>query len=435
MARYEQYKTRWPSELRTYATLQKVRVKNGDVARGESLIAGKVGGNYSFNRDFSLTDETAFEDIIESLASAENLGIVKGEVEWMVKNHSLATSPSLLCALEIYFAEEMREKLLTKLTCKTVLMTVLKEKFKQPLDESEVIAILENLKKIIDAVIPHNIGSVTQYMSDIRVHVLRHNFEPTMLNHLRESGVFEQEEVDKRLVRAQQRLGRINRATRQVSVSYNALNALGKHLVLRTESIIANEETKYFRLHMMHQLIATVMLATGSRLTEVVILSDYVPAPRDSDIRSRTDDHDDSHFLTITPVAKRKDPDLTKTSDRVILFDLSVANIRAMVTRIRILADAIQEQPGSFAKLDKTNADDRARAIRMIGDFSGFVTDVCYDLNKMTRFTPRALRGLYAIMSYNQKAIKPTSSIVWINAILGHALMSTSVHYNVYALY
>jgi len=427
------YKTQWPTVLRTYKQLAKIKIKDGDIPRGVSLIAGKHGGNYSLHPEFKFVKSRKFGDIIGSLASQPNLLIIEMEVNWMVKNRSLATSPSLLCALEVYFSEELDEELLTKLTAKSVLLEVLKHKLK-PIDGSrKVFMILEDLKLLVNALIPHSLGSVTQYMSDIRVHVLRKNYDAETIININDSGVFDQDEVDRKAVRDQQQKRRIQRATQQISISTTHFIAIGEFLASRSKTIIIDHETVRFRMHKMHQLIATVMIATGARLTEVVILSDFEPTLADAEIRSRVPEP--NSFVTITPTAKRKDNSSTKSSDRVILFGLTQSEIGKMVKMIRKLAAAIQEGPDVWAMLNKHHQGHRAEAIRMIGDFSGFVTDAFYELNPHHRFIPRSLRGLYATLSFTQKAIKPMSEIVWINTLLDHALMSTSVHYNVYSLY
>ena len=445
--RRNQYKGRWPTAIRTYRELGKINVRSGDIPRGVSLINGKVGGNYSLDRDFQFTDSDDIHSILASLASPKNLEIIKREVLWMVARRSLATSPSLLCALEVYYAGEF---ILRKLTAKSVLLAVLEREIKPSTSTTIIKEQLKNIQLIIEHLIPHSMASVTQYMSDVRVHVLRPSLGPALVKSLAEDhGIFVQDEGDKKVVRAEQQKARVERATHQISVSTVHLNAISTYLTAACKRMIsADYKLEHHRIHALHQLLATVMLATGSRLTEVVILSDYVPLTttttnKDDDddddagdgIVKRTIDSDNNNFLTISPVAKRKDPTSTKTSDRVILFGLTLHDIQLMVKMIRRLIPMIQENPNDYLKLDKANRSDRAKAIRLVGDFSGFVTDALYGLNSTERFIPRSLRGLYAILSYHQKAIKPTSEIIWINPLLDHALLSTSVHYNVYSLY
>jgi len=433
-----QYRGRWPTVLRTYRELGKINVRAGDIPRGVSLINGKVGGNYSLDRDFRFTDDDDIHSILASLASPKNLEIIKREVSWMVARRSLATSPSLLCALEVYYAGEF---ILRKLTAKSVLLAVLEREIKPTTSTNTIKEQLKNIHLIVDHLIPHSVASVTQYMSDIRVHVLRPNLGPALVKSLAEDhGIFVQDELDKKAVRAEQEKARVGRATHQVSVSMVHLNAVGTYLATNSKRVKSVEDIKHFRIHTLHQLLATVMLSTGSRMTEVVILSDYIPLllpvtgnNDDGGIIGRTSPG--NNFLTISPVAKRKDPNSTKTSDRVILFGLTVYDIQLMVKVIRQLIPMIQENPNDYLKLDKDNRNDRAKAIRLVGDFSGFVTDALYNLSSTDRFIPRSMRGLYAILSYHQKAIKPTSEIIWINTLLDHALLSTSVHYNVYSLY
>jgi hypothetical protein len=419
----------WPTQIRTYRDLRKINVRAGDVPRGVSLINGKVGGNYSLDPAFKFTEKRDFDSVIESLALPGNLAIIKREVEWMVARRSLATSPSLLCALEVYYAGEL---LLRTMTAKSVLLAVLTREIK-PASLVILKTQLEHVHDIVTALIPHSLGSVTQYMSDIRVRVLRPNLGLELIAELNKNAIFQQPEVDKAAVRAKQRAARIRRATHQIHISTKDLVSVGARITKNSLQITRDHAIHHFRIYNLHTLLMTVMLATGSRLTEVLILSDYIETPPDAPIVKRS--LPGSNFLTISPVAKRKDPTTIKTSDRVILFGLTLANIKSMVQTIRVLAAGIQENRTMYTSLDKNNQHDRAKAIRMISDYSGFVTDVLYNINRRNRFIPRSLRGLYAVLSYKEKAIKPTSEIVWINTLLGHALMSTSVHYNVYSLY
>jgi hypothetical protein len=264
------------------------------------------------------------------------------------------------------------------------------------------------------------------------------------------------------------------RLRHQTRIDFKLALSVGMKLARDSRNIVSGDiktNGSEARWHAIYTLITTVMYSTGSRQTEVVILSDYKPfVPPELRGQLATISNGlispEAPLLTISPVAKDKpvsnkalkafeadqmekfgqinydDFDAEsavaqygitkKTSDRVILFGLTQPEIVSFVAKLR---DLLAIGNPRWLRLNKSSADDRKWAINNLHRILDFTKDVLQPLNLAYGFfKPRSLRGIYTVLSYKIWAKQPTSEIVWINTILSHTTIDTSLNYNTWAL-
>lgn len=248
-----------------------------------------------------------------------------------------------------------------------------------------------------------------QALSDVRHHVIKKNFDLATVNAIKKDGRFAMDPVRKELCKAQQLRAVTDKAVHQRSVDHDMATQVGVDLVKACRALPT------YSVRSIPLLLTTVMYATGARVTEVVLLSDFRP------------DGDDT--IVIDPVAKGRTGDDPKTSSRQLLFGLTSAECASFVTSLRILL-RVRYLP--YITLDRSVRQDREDAMRLvIAPLTKFVGET---FGHLLIHRPRDLRALYVALSYRKFAKHPTSECMWINRVLGHGSLDTSIAYNSFHL-
>lgn len=487
-----------PPILRTNA---QSKAAQGGHLRGVSIIGSKAGGNYSLDPRFGRPPARAFDvdhnptrftllDFLKYITEPTNLEIIRKEYAHFTGRAK--TSPSLHTIIEIVFfymprdGESDRDKddkhpLDACRTAWSCLFGILKELLTPATTDtsvddsiSDIAAALrpymQLIKKLIEVIWAHNPTNERTNFSKIRTEIIRTNWSPFVSEGLKTERIFEQKVVRKKQAAQVQEEKKSTRVVNQTTISFKEALNVGIDIVKQSRDLLDGKAGGMSLDRQIHTLISTVMYCTGSRLTEVVILSKYKQFSSNRASLSTISNNlisKKAPMLTIDPVAKERDPKSVaakiflqkdrddsaidadefdefdapaiiarlglgnKTSDRVILFGATRDFIDSCVTRLRALL--VTRRP-RYARLDKTKADDRKFAITNVGDLNAYVDTLLRPLNQAKRFTARAFRGLYVALSYRLWAKQPTSEIMWINTILAHANITTSVSYNVYSL-
>lgn len=501
-----------PKRLRT---IDEQKEGKYGIPRGKSPI-GKGGGNYSMNTRFKLPSTRMhepdgernfdnFEDeddpllsFMKLMARSPNIDIIRDEYAYTAGSGQ-ATSPSLHSAIEIiFYSIERKEEhkrapgdkthpldgCKTSWTClKEILRIMLTpDEYDHDVDDAanvaeELTAYLIPLRKLIIAMWAHNPGNESNYFSKIRREVIVGNYNDNVLEEITKLGRFEQARERKRQAQRLAETQKANRVLNQTRIDFKEALIAGKKVADAAKSIVRERRPTKTLEERMYTLICAVMFSTGSRLTEVVILSDYPAFSEDQPSLSSISNNlisAEANMLTINPVAKdrtaksvaakifrREERErkrlneaqgietkasvfdeekiiadhgiTTKTSDRVVLFGLKQRDIQAMVNKLRVL---LRQHNPAYNNLDKTVQAHRDQAIRMVGlgNLNKFVQTVLGPTNPAKNFTVRAFRGIYVVLTFRMWAKQPTSEIMWINTILAHATIATSVSYNTYYL-
>lgn len=214
----------------------------------------------------------------------------------------------------------------------------------------------------------------------------------------------------------------------QLPIDFDVARAIGSRITDTACEIMMMRHQIPIKERILY-LITTVMLATGARLTEVVLLSAFEPS--DTTECDKINIIDGAHIVRINPVAKGRDSS-QKSSSRVILLGLNAIEIDHMVKRLR---EYLKQAYPHFADLNANKRDDRERAMRtVITPLSNFVAQQFQPLISERKMTPRDLRSLYVSISYKLWAKHPTSEVMWINQMLDHTNMDTSIAYNSFHL-
>lgn len=247
-----------------------------------------------------------------------------------------------------------------------------------------------------------------QALSDIRHHVIKKNFDLAMVNAIKKDGRFAMDPVRKELCKAQQLRAVTDKTIHQRSIDYELATQVGVDLVQACRSPLS--------LRSIPLLLTTVMYATGARVTEVVLLSTFRP------------DGDDT--IVIDPVAKGRTGGDAKTSSRQLLFGLTSAECASFTGSLRTLLGI--RYGDRYRSLDRSVRQDREDAMRLvIAPLTRFVDKT---FGHLLIHRPRDLRALYVALSYREFAKHPTSECMWINRVLGHGSMDTSIAYNSFHL-
>lgn len=515
-----------PAARRTFPTklqtLNQIKERKG--VRGKSLLTHKGGrGNYSIDEGYVLPTKRAYtkegkkklslRDFLEN--TINNLNIIRNEIDYMKRHGGGSTSPSFHVAIELIYhympRKEVRPGLdkdewhpldlcSTAWACfKTILehemtseeiLGISTGKITGDNDELQrVLKFLDPVQKIIEVLSFHSPQSEQQRLTQVR-QMLEPRLGKDLVNRATNAG-FHQSFTRKQQGVQKAKQAKEDRVLNQTTVNFiNAMQA-GLEMVKSSRKLVNDvgeatlvKGSKKRLDEAVYTLTSTVMYAIGSRMTEVVILSDYKDW-----IRSKTERTDLANvtnnmvtqkapMITISPVAKDRDAGKIaaklfnrrqerarrdaaiegkefereefneekeiarqglkpKTSDRVILFGATPKEIQSFVALLRRLLPRFHK---TFKKLDKNSGKDRATAVHLMGSKMGdylnekLLNDPERPLNETYTFTMRSLRALYVAISYRVWAKQPTSEIMWINAILGHSHIATSVSYNTYAL-
>jgi hypothetical protein len=450
---------------------------------------------YGFSKEGKRTPPDAgLLSFLRTMTREGNLAIIEHETNYMISKRGGVTSPSLHAAIEIMWQHIPREgkskHVIEKCSTSTACLSDMLKKLMNPLNipgaaiagkpktsataNTVVEALrpyLELLQVLYKSMFKHNVTNERTNFSRIRTNIIKVNFGSFFSEALKTTGIFEQSRTNKVLANRVSEKKQRNRVVNQTSIDFKAALLLGQNLVKVSRKYTGRGEEKKDTsapaATRINTLISTVMYCIGSRQTEVIILSDYRQFSPDQPSLSTISNNiisKSAPLITINPVAKdRSAADIAaklfhqnegdeidgkevfdsdkkikeygiteKTSDRVILFGATVEDIRAFVAEARRLLAA--ENP-EYKSLDKKKKEDRVAALRMIPiSFNSLLNQRMKRLNPAKKFTARSLRGLYVILSYRLWAKQPTSEIMWINTILAHKHISTSVSYNVYSL-
>ena len=373
-------------------------------------------------------------NFLKSTCIPDNLKIIKKECD----ESSLRSSLSLMYAIRSSYGEyaSKLDKLRTSFTSLKFLL--LKEMTSCKLGITriteydrdglfKVMYILGFTEKLIRLMFATRPLTERQAFSDIRHHVIKNNFSPLMVDLVKQHGGFAQLQEKKDDAEEQQTTARDKRIVKQTLIDVNEAIDVGRTLVSISRRIMEYDSGIEYIHEMLYTLVATVMYATGARLIEVVFLSNFTDSdtvPHQINIRPGSD------VLWLHPVAKTRDGG-SKGSHRVILFGLQSFEIGKMVERIRILMGLIDD---NYKSMKKDSIQDRMAVIRKLNGFGKDIEEEFMTLNPSHRFIPRDLRALYVSLSYMLWAKHPTSEIMWINHILGHADINTSLSYNKFTL-
>lgn len=332
------------------------------------------------------------------------------------------SSPSLYMAIIHAFGAELPEIKEKTTTAWRALKLLLKLRLtKEHLGPREVTVrrmmnLLVPLKKLLCVMFHEKPLSERQAMSDVRNHVIRENFSVKLVNQIKKDGRFSLAASRKEECKEQQLAAVKHKTLNQRTVDYEAAIQVGLDLVQECRAAVTRErDTTIIPL-----LLATVMYATGSRITEAVILSDYY--------FSASDDSND--LITIDPVAKGRSGKPSKFSRRRLLFNLRREECLEFVGRLRELLAL--RHGDRYSKLDSERQADRDAAMRLVHDpLTKFVKS---RFSSLLSIIPRDLRALYVSLSYRSFAPRPTSECMWINQVLGHTSLDTSIAYNSFSL-
>jgi hypothetical protein len=366
---------------------------------------------------------------LKTITSAEYLHVIKNEYESSKGKGTKRTSVTLFNSLIEAFPSV--PKLSSKQTSWKALKYVLLHRMTSihlgsPVTKRRIMNILVHVKKLIEVMFHDKALSQRQAMSDIRHHVVKLNFGIDMVHAIKADGRFALSSAYKATCKDQQSEAVKNRTINQRSIDYEQAINIGKDLVKRTRDFVCyrdrNNENDPISL-----MLATIMYTTGTRLTEAVILSDYEPIKVGGcGIELRVGSKAES--VLVNPVAKTRDDSPVKTSKRVLLFGVFDEEIQLMVDVVRNL---MTKKWGARYKLLKRNArEDRECAMRLVvAPLTVFVKEAFKDVST-SPLIPRDLRALYVSLSYHQFAKRSTSQCMWINQLLGHSSMDTSITYN-----
>lgn len=365
---------------------------------------------------------------LNSVTTKENLEIIRTECK--EREGAVRTSPSLRKAIIAAYPDVNGR---TAWTCLKQLLKAHMKPETMKMDPNNIpirriMNILKPVAIIIKELYKRNPLSERQVMSEVRHQVIKKNFGIEVMNSVKAHGGFSQCQTRKEECEQRQHKTRKAKVMNQTQINIEEALKIGHELVNASMHIIAHEaETAHLSIReKIMLLIATVMYAIGTRLTEVLIISEYTKATPDN--CSKVSIKDGAQLTTIDPVAKGRDDEEPKTSTRVILFGLNHAQINVMVKRARAYLSI--EYP-TWRQLDKTNRDDREQAMRrVISPLSCFIDKTFSPLIGSRRATPRDLRALYVAISYKQWATQNTSEVMWINQMLDHSDMNTSIAYN-----
>ena len=370
---------------------------------------------------------------LNSVTTKDNIEIIRAECK--EREGAVRTSPSLQKAIIAVYPDVSGR---TAWTClKQLLKTHMKPealRMEPPTNVSirRIMNILKPVAVIIKELYKRNPLSERQVMSEVRHQVIKKNFGIGVMNLVKAHGGFCQCPTRKEECEQRQHKTRKAKVMNQTQIDIGEALRIGSELV-RTSSHIMAHETESDDLSIREKimfLIATVMYAIGTRLTEVLIVSEYEKATAEN--CSKVAIKEGAQLTTINPVAKGRDGEEPKSSTRVILFGLNYAKINVMVKRIRAYLSI--EYP-TWRQLDKNNRDDRERAMRrVVPRLSCFIDKMFTPLIGSRRATPRDLRAMYVAVSYRQWATRNTSEVMWINQMLDHTDMNTSIAYNSFYL-
>lgn len=297
--------------------------------------------------------------------------------------------------------------------------------------------------------------------------------------------VLQQSNLNKKLAADTQERRKTTRVLNQTSISFKDALQVGMELVKDARAVVARRDTRRAVSGAtlnddIFTLISATMFAIGTRLTEVVILSTYSRFAKDQAALSSVSGNlinKKAPLVQIEPLAKERskasvaakifrneearkrregggkdavdagvfDVDdlvaayglVSKKSDRVILFGATYEDINGFVNTLRKLLPLHNKKFGTIKK--QANGEykktDLGWAIHHLPNKMNEWVDIRLNsLNPSKHFTVRSFRGLYVALSYRIWAKQPTSEIMWINTILNHSSITTSLSYNIYAL-
>ena len=429
--------------------------------RPRSFITNKFLGNYSMDKDFITPTIRAYEqnglpggcypvNFFKFMAIDTNLRIMQKEYAFMREYRALPTSPSFHAAIEMtyrYMPENSKDdhplaKCRTSWSAFVCLMECLLHPTLITVDQLKICII--DIKKIVEACWGHDTGAEANKMSVIR-NIIALNYSNEVLLYISSLRIFDQNWDRRTAFSVVKKERRMDLAADPISLSYKATLNIGYQLARESQEYVTEAKKAITGdIGAIHTLIATVMLCTGARLTEVILISDFTPIrQRDTNIKTVSF----APMVTIRPTAKGVNEEkrvarsvmrgtdaplpIDLSSDRVIMFGLQSHDIYTMVELVRA---HLREMDPRFDELDKNNPKDRIRCCHMIKRFGPFVSMLMAEANDKAHFTSRSFRGIYAAMSFKIWAKKPMSEIVWINRLLSHQSMDTSISYNKYSL-
>ena len=177
--------------------------------------------------------------------------------------------------------------------------------------------------------------------------------------------------------------------------------------------------------------MAIVMICTGVRVTEALILSDFeesTPAEAPA-VYDCADNKSALKFIRIGPLAKRA----TKVySVRSVLWGLDADEIISVVQELReSLLEMYIREGRMFSTLDRNDEDDRQLALQFIpdkmsNDIKSVFASIC---DGDCEIRPRDLRGLYGVASYHLLNKSDCSAVVWIAQVFKHANANSAINY------
>jgi len=460
-------------------------------ARG---ILEKRGGNIGYDRNWLLPTEGRAYDhnnklryknplnvFFKACAHPTNLNIIKREVSITAQK----TSPSLQAAMELIFfympmdkdpTDRKRSHPFANCTTATqCLLDLVKTQIhtfsrSRPNSEAKSQRLVDDMRPMLGSLqlILRNLVTtlrvVNQRLSSVRK-IIEERFGGLVKTVLkRNAGLFELKGGEKKALSRQSQEARSRRVLRQTPILFEAALTVGLEVVKKARQDNAS----------LQDLLAATMMVTGTRQTEAIILSEYKSTPNKQELAIVSNGliSPIAPTITIQPVAKERAVGTTaaqifinsdrgvnevfdeteevksagiirKSSGRVLLFGSTPEDVRDWVKRLRTKLAAKPAQNGiSYSNLDKNNGRDRQQSLKFVdfarsrseSPFNTYIADLLRPLNDKAKFTARSLRPLYVALSYRIWAKQPTSEILWINTVLSHTQLNTSISYNIYQL-